>query len=219
MTQTLQIIQLVLFILPILTLFGMGGVILLKSVTIINRRWFLLIFLPLLFANPLAILENTLANPSRTVDWRLWLILTADLALAVWLLLSFRGFMVYGLDSNETVELLKDLFQGQGLEVHLQAGKKRLLWGKTWDAKALTIDSQGQKKDIWIIERFHEVLVHTDSKVGLTRLKEILPSLRKIERPYAFKSHAMGVLYLVLGVVLAVLSWIFFFEPRLILIE
>lgn len=219
MTQTLQIIQLVLFILPILALFGMGGVILLKSVSIINRRWFLLIFLPLLFANPLAILENTLAEPSKAADWRLWTILMADLALGVWILHSFRGFMVYGVDAAETVQLLKGQFQDQGFEVHLGIGKKRLLWGKTWDAKVLTLDLQGLKKEIWVIERFQEVLVSTDSKFGLTHLKQILPALRRVERPYGFKSHAIGVLYLVLGVVLAVLSWIFFFEPRLILIE
>jgi hypothetical protein len=32
-------------------------------------------------------------------------------------------------------------------------------------------------------------------------------------------SRAVGVLYLVLGLVFAVLSWLFFFEPRLFIIE
>lgn len=220
MTQTLQILQLVLFSLPILALLILGGVILLKSVTIINRRWYLMIFLPLLLANTLAIFENAPGSEmGNALGWRLWLILIADIVMTIWVVLTFRGYLVFGLSADDTLELLTEHFLKEGLDVHLRTGKKRFLWGRTTDAQILTLNQIGQREELWITERFSEVLVGADSLAGSKHLRNVLGDLRRIPRPYDFKLHAVGVLYIVLGLVFAVLSWIFFFEPRLILIE
>ena len=62
----------------------LGLLILLKPVLILHRRIFLLIFLPLLLANPLALLEEfSLPGEIPSLDWRLVLVLVFDLGLIV----------------------------------------------------------------------------------------------------------------------------------------
>lgn len=221
MTQTLQTLQLILFAIPTLTLLAIGGVILIKPVSVINRRWYLLVFLPLLLANAAAILENdpSAGAFSSAANWRLWLVLIADLAMAVGVTLVFRGALVYGLNAAETEGLLASTLRDKGYEVHSHVGEKRVLWGSSLDARILTVNQDGQAVDLWITERFNEVIIHAESRNGFVLLKQALPEIPKVERPYDFKSHAMGILYIILAVVFAVLFWIFFFEPRLILIE
>ena len=76
----------------------------------------------------------------------------------------------------------------------------------------------GGKEKIWVIERFYEVVLRASSQQGVCLVRQLLPELRQVEQPYDFRRHAVGILYMLLGVVLAVFGWIFFFEPRLILV-
>ncbi len=219
MTQTLQILQLILFSIPILALLGIGGKILKKTVSIINRRWFLCVFLPLLLANPLIILESySIEDSLIPADWRLWLILITDLALIVGITWVFRGFMVIGLNQSEVKNIIFCGLQDRGHKVKSHTGKKQVLLGRVWNALILTISTNGHQEDIWITEGFNEVLIRVDSSAGLGILKHVLPALRTEEKPSNFKARTLGFLYIVLAVVFAVLSWILFFEPRLIVI-
>ena len=52
MVMTLQILQVSLFAIPVIVLIALGLVILLRPVAVINRRWLLLTFLPLLVGEP-----------------------------------------------------------------------------------------------------------------------------------------------------------------------
>lgn len=220
MNQTLQILQLVLFVIPVVALITLGGVILLKPVSVINRRWYLAVFLPILFANPLILLESILLNGEGGLTiWRFWLILLADVLLIVGVCWYFRGFMVFGLNAADTETILKDELLNKGYEVQQQVGKKSVLWGKPWAAQILTVSNNGSTEDIWITERSNEVLVRVDSTKGLNILKDALSSLRNVQRPYVFEAHAFGLLFMVLAVVVGVLIWIFFFEPQLLIID
>ena len=80
--ETLTAIQIGLFALPILSLFGLGVYLLLRPVNVINQRWYLLVIAPLLVVNPIFILEDTFnseGNPS--LGWRFWLVLVVDILL------------------------------------------------------------------------------------------------------------------------------------------
>lgn len=218
--QTIQILQLILFIIPGVVLITMGVVILAKPVSVINRRWYWAVFLPLLLANPLALIENSPIWPGiGPVNWRVWLILAADIFLVVWITLAFRGYMVFGVNVVEAQSILKEAFESMGYEVKVRTGEKRALWGRAWEAHILDVSRSGQSVEIWMTERFNEVDVRADTRSSRPLLKAALPSLRQLDKPYLFKDHAMGILFIVLAVVFAVLGWIFFFEPRLIFIE
>jgi len=218
--QTLQTLQLILFAIPLLTLLAIGTVILIKPVSAINRRWMLLVFLPMLLANLLAILENdSLSNDVVLSDWRLWLILVTDVALAVGIIFTFHGFIVYGLSATETEDTLVNILRAEGYEVEQRMGEKRVLWGRIRNAFILMVQNGDQSEDVWITSRGDEVLIRMDSPSGLHLLKKTLSAIQSTKTTYDFRAHAMGVLYIVLAVVFAGLSWIFFFEPRLILIE
>ena len=220
MTQIIQVLQLILFIIPGVVLIIMGIVILAKPVSVIDRRWYWAVFLPLLLANPLALIENSPIWPGiGPVTWRVWLILAADIFLVVWIILAFRGYLVFGVNVGETQSTLKEAFESMGCEVKVRTGEKRSMWGTAWEAQIMDVSQPGQSAEIWMTERFNEVVVRADTKSGRLLLKTVLPSLRQLEKPYRFKDHAMGVLFIVLAVVFAVLGWIFFFEPRLIFIE
>jgi len=220
LTQILQIMQLILFSLPIIALLGIGVVILLRPVSILSRRWTLAVFLPLLVANPLALLENNyLATSFDTLDWRIGLILVADIVLVVGAFWISQGFMVYGITAPDAEEMLVRTLEEQGLVIEVHSGEKQVLGGRVWHARILSVTTEGRTEDIWITERYNEILIRADSRVGLGILKKGLPSLRKSTRHYDFKAHAMGILYIILAIVFAVLSWIFFFEPRFILID
>lgn len=220
LTQTIQILQLILFIIPGIVLIAMGVVILVKPVSVIDRRWYWAVFFPLLLANPLALIENSPIWPGiGPINWRVWLILAADIFLVIWIILTFRGYMVFGMNAGETQTLLEEALQSMGYMVKMRTGEKRALWGRTWEARILDVSRAGQSTEIWISERFNEVILRSDTAAGRAVLKAALPSLRQAEKPYNFKDHAMGILFIILAVVFAVLGWIFFFEPRLIFIE
>lgn len=210
----------ILFIIPGVVLITMGVVILAKPVSVIDRRWYWAVFLPLLLANPLALIENSPIWPGiGPVNWRVWLILAADIFLVVWIILAFRGYMIFGVNVGEVHSTLKDALESMGCEVKIRTGEKRALWGRAWEAQILDVSRSGQSAEIWMTERFNEVVVHADQRSDRPLLKTVLPSLRQLEKPYFFKDHAMGILFIVLAVVFAVVGWIFFFEPRLIFIE
>jgi hypothetical protein len=218
--QTLTIIQLGLFALPILSLFALGIVLLAKPVNVINRHWYLVVMAPLLLANPLVILENTLLSEGAiSLGWRFWVILGVDFLLLVGITYRFRGYLVYGLSASEVEEILAQSFEAQGLAVRKNIGIKSSLLGWSGDAQVLTVTEGDHTVDIWIIERFREVLLQTDSKRGYQRLKAELSSLRETDQPYQINAHLMGILFIIFAIILSVMLWIFFFEPKLIQIE
>lgn len=220
MTQTLQTLQLILFAVPVVVLIGLGVVILIRPVSVISRRWFLAVFLPILLANPLALLEDNLQVGGPAVfGWRFWVILIADLAMVVWIVYSFKGFTVYGLTQEEVLTHLTAMLTEQDRSVTTRQGERPSLMGKAREGRVLSFEYEGGIEEIWIAEQYHEVHIRAASAQGRRFLRGAFASLRKVQKPYNFSWHAMGVLYIILAVVFAVFSWIFFFEPRLILIE
>lgn len=213
--QIFQILQVTLFALSTLTLLGIGILILSRAVSIVDRRIYLLVFIPLLLANTLALFEG---NEVR-FNWRTWLILGADLVLIVGAILLSRGFQVYGLNTEMVVDILTETFRQQGYTVKTKAAEKRDLWGRTRDACVLTAQKLDEELLFWIITRYNEVAIRAQQRSHTKYLRDTLPALSQQKVPYDFKSHAVGVLYIILALVFAVLTWIFFFEPRLILIE
>lgn len=220
MPETLTIIQIGLFALPILSLFSLGVVILAKPVNVINRRWYLAVIAPLLLANPLVIIENNLRSAgAASLNWRFWVVLVVDILLLVGITWWFRGYLVYGLSAAEVEAILVHAFEVQGLDVRMNIGVKSSLLGWAGDAHVLTVMDQGQPMDIWISERYREVLLQTDTKRGYQLLKAELSSLRETDQPYRINAHIMGILFIIFAIVLAVMLWIFFFEPKLIQID
>ena len=191
--------------------------ILVKPVCIINRRWYLVVIAPLLLANPLVILENTLRSEGAiSLGWRFWVVLVVDILLLVGITWWFRGYLVYGLSASEVEDVLKHEFEERGLEVQKNIGVKSSLMGGSGDAHVLTVTAQGTSADIWISERYKEVLLQVDTKRGYQILKCELSSLRETDLPYQIKAHLMGILFIIFAFVVAVMLWIFFFEPKLI---
>lgn len=213
--QGLQFLQVVFFSIPILTLLGIGVVILSRAVSIIDRRVFMVVFIPLLLANTLAFFNGD----GFFLNWRTWLILGADLVLIIAVLLFSHGFQVYGLDAETVAKLTSETCLQQGCTVETSLAHKRDLWGRTRDACLITIQKGESKYQVWIVKRFNEVSIRTQQRRDSGILNPVVTALQQQKVPYEFKDHAAGLLYIVLAVVLAVLSWIFFFEPRLILIE
>ena len=220
MVLTLQILQVALFTIPILALLVHGLIILFRPISIINRRWMLLVFLPLLAANLLAIWENDSLNEvTALTDWRLWLILVTDLALGTGLTLGLRGMVVYGLSISDAAYLVGEALMALGFDVDSHPGEKRTIWAAAQTAEILTVKTEKGGGDIWLTSRAGEVMIRADSRKGLAVLRQVFPKVRSSQSEYVFSAHATGILYIVLGVVFAVLSWIFFFEPRLVLID
>jgi len=216
MLQTLQVLQVILFAIPVLTLLAIGVLILARAVSIVDRRWFLLVLIPLLLANTLSILS---VNCQFSMDWRTWLILAADLVLIIGGIRIARGYMVYGLSAEEVEQVFTDVLQQQGFTIEMSDIEKQDLWGRARNARLLRAKKEDHTHEIWFTARFNEVLIQSQHAMGSKNLYRVLPALRETNVPYDFKAHAVGVLYIVLAVVFAVLAWIFFFEPRLILIE
>ena len=216
----LQILQLVLFFIPVGVLLALGILFLSRSVVILNRRWYLFVFIPLIFANPIAVIENSFVNDISIMgDWRFWLVVVVDIVLLVGGTFLFRGFQVIGLNASETMAVLKDFGKKRYTLVDLHTGEKRTLWGETRNAVILTVQDQEKRWDVWVMEKQGEVLLQGDSAGGNDLIKQVVPILRKIRKTYVLKDHVLGVLFIVFAVVLAVLGWIFFFEPRLVLID
>ena len=203
------------FSIPVLALLAIGILILSRSVSIIDQRIFLVVFIPLLLANTLAILEGD----GLRLDWRAWLILIADLVLipsALWLL---HGFQIYGLKAESVETILTDTFRQQGFTVTTSTTEKRDLFGRTRDACLLTVENGDMRHQVSITERFNEVFVRAEQRASGMILRPALSALQCEKGPYEFKAHAVGILYIILALVFTLITWIFFFEPRFILIE
>jgi hypothetical protein len=215
MFQTLQIFQVILFNIPVIALLTIGILILSRSVSIIDQRIFLAVFIPLLLANTLAFLESD----GLRLDWRAWLILVADLVLitgAVWFL---RGFQVYGLKPETVQTVLVEAFQRQGFSVETRPEEKHDLWGRVREACLVTIENGDVHHQVWITARFNEVFIRAKYRSSGKILRPVLPELQGEKDSYEFKAHAVGILYIILALVFALLTWVFFFEPRFIIIE
>ena len=220
MILTLQILQVSLFAIPVLVLIVLGLVILLRPVAVINRRWLLLTFLPLLVANLLAIFTNDTANGIAVLpDWSFWANVAVDLALAAGISFWLRGVAVYGLPLTVVETLCRDALVGQGIEVSARIGEKRTLLTTERQATIFTVVVGGKEEEIWLTSRTGEVVIQADSAQGRALAKQVIPILRNHQAPYAFQHHAVGILYLVLAAVLLVFGWIYFFEPRLVIVE
>jgi hypothetical protein len=220
MSQTFQLLQVTLFSLPIIALVVLGIVILVKPVVIIHRRWYLIVFLPMLLANLLPYLENVLSvEPAAGSNWRLWLIVAADLLLTGWIVHTFRGLQLIGLPAKDITHHMEQLLISEGYQVQLSTTKKEALWGSQSQTHVLIVSVENHNEEIRIIEKTNETILQIDSPNRASIFKSLLLNLRNSKVAYDFKQHAMGLLYIVLAMVLGVLGWSFFFEPRLILIE
>jgi hypothetical protein len=216
MTQTLQALQVILFCIPILALLVIGVVILHRSVSIVDRRWFMAVLVPLLIANLLTIFTGIgQVNP----NWRTWLMLGANAILLIGLLWVTHGFQIYGLPVETVEQVLTHFLQQQGFTVDKRSAEKRDLWGRTRDARRLLAEKDELTHVFWVTQHFNEVLVRAERKTDSRILQQSLPTLREVQIPYDFKAHAVGVLFIIVALVFTVLTWIFFFEPRFILIE
>ncbi len=218
--EILANLQLILFSMPIVSFTVLGVFILLKPVAVINRRWYLAVVIPLLLANLLALIETNLGNNySLAADWQFWLVVVVDIAMLIGSILVFRGFLIFGLTGSEIMEIMKQNFEAKQIVSRLHAGEKKSILGTPSRAIILTIEDQDTEREIWITESLGEVILRADSKNGFGLAREAMPELRRLKKPFIFKQHTMGILYIVLAVVLAVFGWIFFFEPRLILVD
>lgn len=218
--QLIQILQLVFFIISVLSLSAVGFVILVRPVAVLNRRWVLSAFLPILLDNLLAMFgHETLSWEQILRDGYFWLILGADLALGIGIALNLRGYVVYGLTQEQVEQALVRAMTDAGYSVTAAQGEWKSIWGRASEAVVVTWEMEGQSRSGMITSRTGEVMARTKSNGDLRALSPFLGEIRNIKRPYQFSQHAAGVLYLVMAVVLAVFSWIYFFEPRLVLIE
>lgn len=216
--EILANLQLILFFIPIVSFCVLGLFILLKPVLVVNRRWFLAVVVPLLFANPLALIESSLDNNYRlATDWQFWLVLLVDIALLVGSILIFRGYLVFGLEKSAIMKMLADRLQEKKITTRLRVGDKDGKWRVSPDALILTVELNDKDEDIWVTESMGEVHIRAESKRSLKMVHDAMPTIKQLKKPYRFKQHMMGVLYIVLAVVLGVFGWIFFFEPRLVI--
>ena len=220
MLETLQILQISFFAVTVLGLFILGLLILARPVLIFRRRWFLLIFLPLLLANPLALVEEyALLESSPSTSWRLWLTLVVDLGLiaaGLWLL---SGWLVYGLSEQEAANTFQIWCEARGWELNRQPDIRTTWWGGSRQAQRFQASKNDQTHVFWLLSQGGEVRLEGETREANFFLRKALPALNQVNRPYQLQEHLTGILYIVLAIVLAVLGWIFFFEPRLILIE
>jgi len=217
--EVVQVLQIILFIIPVAALWAMGALLLLKPVNILHHRWRLLVLIPLLAANILAIIENNLSSEGwSTLGWGLWLILGVDLVLGVGLWLTSRGFLIFGLTAQEVEAAITAGCREVGMRVTASQEEELLFFGGKEAVSQLHIEGD-QNVDIRIRNRFNEIIVQAESKVGRKILKDLFPQILETKDAPMNKSRATGVLFIVLGLVFAVLGWIFFFEPRLILLE
>jgi hypothetical protein len=220
MLQFLQILQISLFILTVLGLILLGLLILIKPVLIFHRRLYILVFLPLLLANLLALFEGcALLEETPSLDWRLWLVLAFDLGLLAAGFGLLKGWLVYGLTEDAAADALQAWFTAQNWEVNPHPGVRNTWWGGKRQALCIQVEGEDQTDLFWVLSQGSEVRLQGETRQSEKRLAKALPALRRIERPYHLQDHLSGVLYIVLAVVLVVLGWIFFFEPRLILIN
>jgi hypothetical protein len=174
----------------------------------------------LLAANPLSLLEElAVPDTNATLDWRVWVILVADLVLAAAGILLLKGWLIYGRSEQETEQMLKAWCEKQGWLCDSQSTPRKTLWGGNRVATCVQITRESQVLTLWLIGQGDETRLEGETPAARALLRTILPELGRVEKPYLLQDHLTGVLYIVLAIILAVLAWIFFFEPRLILID
>lgn len=220
MTNILQIIQVILFCSPVLTLIAMGLVILTKPVSVLDRRLLIMVFIPLLLANVLALLEDSLSNGNPLGStWRFWLTLVVDLSLCLTVCVAFRGLIIHGMSAAQVEAALAAVFRQKEDVVTAQVVKKRTFLGGEQDVRRLDLKRSGQHKPLFIIDKVNEVLVRGISRRTAIDLSKALSEMESRDEATQAKSRRIGVLYLVMALIFAVSVWILFFEPRLVLIE
>jgi len=218
--QIIQVIQVILFCSPVITLLILGFVILIKPISVIDQRLFLVVFIPLLLANMLAVVEESLSNGNPLGNnWRFWLTLMVDISLILMVLFAFRGVLIYGMSAAQVEAALTQVFRGRGVLVRSHAVKRRTVLGGEQNARALDIHRSDQHKPIYIMDKVNEVLIQGLSRAAAADMSKALPDGESQGNAHQVQSHRIGVLYLVLALIFAVVVWIFFFEPRLVLIE
>lgn len=219
-SQLFQFLQIILFSIPVLTLFVMGLLILIRPVTTFNRKWFLLVFIPLLLANPIAIFaDETLVPGDIFSDGLFWVVLGVDLVLAVLSFLALQGTVIYGVTPEQVITTLEKSLLGAGNAIEQVEGEWKTFWRVIPNATILTWKNNDEQGTCTITAQAGEVTIRAKSGTALKQLRPFLGSIDPLEKGYKFDRHAVGILYLVLAIVLAVFGWIYFFEPRLILIS
>ncbi len=220
MSQILQIVQVILFCMPVLTLLILGVVIWMKTVSVVNRRWYLAILVPLLLANLLAVWVDVPSNGSSVGgSWQFWLTLAVDSILSGLTIFSSRGALVYGVSAAQIEKALTQAFREKGAKISFRSGERRALLRGKQEARILDIHTTEQFKQIIILERFNEVLLQGVSRAAMADLRNRLPDQDYPDEIYNLEYRWAGALYIVLAVIFAVSVWVFFFEPRLIMIE
>jgi hypothetical protein len=218
--QSLQILQIGLFAIPVLGLVTIGLLILIKPILILHRRYFLILFIPLLLANPLALLEETLLpGENTTLDWRLWIVLAVDLGLILagyWLL---GGWQIYGLSEAGATDAIKSWFNEHGWAIDAEVSARTTWWSNKRQARRFQAERENETLIFWLTIQGNEIQLQGENRKTQKYLRQMLANLQHAEKVFQIQEHMAGVLYIILGIVLAVLVWIFFFEPRLILIE
>ncbi|MDY6872811.1 MAG: hypothetical protein SVR81_02425 [Chloroflexota bacterium] len=214
--EVLQVIQVALFVIPTVYFLALGLMIMLRPVLVLSRRWLLLVFLPLLAANPLAFIEASLRNEVAVVtDWAFWALLGVDLLLAGAVFWLFRGYSVYGLSEAQVREGLVTALRAAGWQVEASQAERKTPLSRAQQVTLLTIRRDGEAESFWLLGRAGEVTIGSRSRMALGRLGPVLAALRAHPDADSTPGRSLGILYLVLGVVFAVLTWIFFFEPRI----
>jgi hypothetical protein len=97
-------------------------------------------------------------------------------------------------------------------------GEQKTLLSKPQNVTTLTVTQGEAAGTLWLTARAGEVVIHTRSRVMMKQLRPALASVGKNQREGGSPNRALGVLYLVVAVVFAVLTWIFFFEPRILVL-
>ncbi len=220
MLRFFQILQIGFFTIPILGLILLGFLILIKPIFILHRRYNLLAFVPLLLANLLALIEKfTISGGKLALNWQLVLVVAVDLSLiigGVWLL---RGWQIYGLSQVEAANTLKRWFDERGWTIITENTEKSTWWGTLHQANKGQATRGDEALTFWLTRQGNQVQLQGENRKAQHYLHQTLSSLQHVEKPDQTRGHLAGVLYIILGIVLAVLVWIYFFEPRLILIE
>jgi hypothetical protein len=217
--EVLQVLQVALFVIPTIYFLVVGLLTLLRPVIVLNRRWLLLVFLPLLVANPLAFVEADLRNDVVVIsDWAFWVLLGVDLLLAGGVFWFFRGYSVYGLSEAQVRDGLVEALRAEGRDATAAPGERKTLLSQAQPATRLTLTEGASSETIWLFGRAGEVVIHARSRAVMKRLRPALAALRTHQDVGGDANRALGILYLVLAVVFAVLTWIFFFEPRILVL-
>lgn len=217
MNPLIPVIQVGLFAFSALVLFVIGFIILLKPVVILHQRWLILVILPLLLANSLSLFLNISEGMAlQPSDWRFWLVIAADIAIIVYLVRNLRSYEVHGLRAIRAADLLEQSWQSAGSPVRRERQELSNWWGNSRTVDLLQID---ESHSVSVSDYLNEALIRANNRETGQMLRSQFAELRAGKEARSPRLRPMGILYLVVSTVFAVLVWILFFEPRLILIE